>query len=458
LLVNPEASVNRRRQRAADDSARGDSGLTFSIGRFTRPRLGHVLQSVYLKPQSQRIPMPETHVQKSSAIEEQGRLTVLASSRSLFSHLFAGRTYLCELFAKAGITVGGTNPWDPQIRDERFFTRTIARGTLGMGESYMDGEWDCAALDQFFDRAISARLGEGLSLTVPRLALVASARIRNRQNIRRATQVAHTHYDLPTDIFEATYDPRLTASCGYWKDAATLDDAQEAKLDLICRKIGLKEGDTLLDIGCGWGSYIGFAAERYGAHCVGITVSSPQVEYIKARYAQLPVKALVQDYRNYDGPKVDYIVSVGMFEHVGAKNHRAYFECARRHIKDNALFLLQTIWENERYPAIDPWQDKYMFPNGDLPSVGEITSAVEGLFVVEDVHNFGAYYDNTLSAWNEQFQSHRAEMARKHGKRFCRMWEYYLLQNAAAFRCRHISVGQFVLSPRGIRGGYNSVR
>jgi cyclopropane-fatty-acyl-phospholipid synthase len=263
-----------------------------------------------------------------------------AAPRNLISRLFTGRKYLSELFAKAGITVDGPNPWDPQIRDERFFTRTIGKGTLGMGESYMDGDWDCAALDQFFDRAISARLGEGLSLTVPRLVLIATARIRNRQNIRRATQVARTHYDLPTDIFEATFDGRLTASCGYRKDAATLDDAQEAKLDLICRKIGLKEGDTLLDIGCGWGSYIGFAAERYGAHCVGITVSSPQVEYIKARYAKLPVEALVQDYRNYHGPKVDYIVSVGMFEHVGAKNHRAYFECARQHIKDNGLFLL----------------------------------------------------------------------------------------------------------------------
>jgi hypothetical protein len=183
--------------------------------------------------------MPETHAQGPSAIEEPGRVAVqsiLAASRSLFPQLFAGRRYLCELFAKAGITIDGTNPWDPQIHDQRFFTRTIARGTLGMGESYVDGEWDCAALDQFFDRAISARLGEDLRLTVPRMVLVASARIRNRQNIRRATQVARAHYDLPTDLFEATYDRRLTASCGYWKDAATLDDAQEAKLDLICRK------------------------------------------------------------------------------------------------------------------------------------------------------------------------------------------------------------------------------
>jgi len=164
------------------------------------------------------------------------------------------------------------------------------------------------------------------------------------------------------------------------------------------------------------------------------------------------------DYRLYAGDPVDRVVSVGMFEHVGARNYRTYFESARKYLKTDGLFLLHTIWENERHPVIDAWQDKYIFPNGDLPSLGEITSAVEGLFVVEDVHNFGVYYDRTLMAWNDNFQSHRPELAKSLGERFCRMWEYYLLQNAAAFRCRHISVGQLVLSPQGLRGGYQAIR
>jgi cyclopropane-fatty-acyl-phospholipid synthase len=322
----------------------------------------------------------------------------------------------------------------------------------------MDGDWDCEALDQFFDRVISHRLSEQLGFSLPVALLVAASRLQNRQTVRRAKQVAEVHYDLPIDIFEATFDTRLTGSCGYWRTATTLDAAQEAKLDLICRKVGLQKGDTVLDIGCGWGAFLGFAAERYGADCVGVTVSPVQVGYLQKRYAGLPVHALVQDYRNFSGPKADHLVSMGMFEHVGAKNHRTYFECARRYLKDDGLFLLHTIWENERYPTIDPWQNKYIFPNGDLPSPGEITSAIEGLFVVEDVHNFGAFYDRTLMAWNEKFQSNRVEMARRHGERFCRMWEYYLLQSAAAFRCRHISVGQFVLSPRGVRGVYEAVR
>lgn len=367
-------------------------------------------------------------------------------------------TVIRDLFAKAGITFNGTNPWDPQVHDDRLYARIAAQGSLGMGEAYMDGDWDCAALDQFFDRVISAHLGDELGFTIPLALLVVSAHIQNRQNVRRAKKVADIHYDLPVDIFEATFDKRLTASCGYWRNATNLDDAQEAKLDLVCRKIRLEKGNKVLDIGCGWGSFMGFAAERYGADCVGVTVSRVQQDYTMRRYASLPVKSLVEDYRNFSGPKVDHVISIGMFEHVGAKNYRTYFECARRYMKEDGLFLLHTIWENERFPAIDPWQNKYLFPNGDLPSLGEIATAVEGLFVIEDVHNFGTYYDNTLMAWNENFQSHRDEMKRKHGDRFCRMWEYYLLQNAAAFRCRHISVGHVVLSPKGVRGGYESVR
>jgi len=365
---------------------------------------------------------------------------------------------LRELFEFADITIGGSQPWDMQVHRDRMYTRVIAHGSVGLGESYMDGDWDCPALDQMFDRIITNRLADRLGFTLPLFLLSLSSRLQNRQTIRRAKTAADVHYDLPVDIFEATFDSRLTGSCAYWKTATTLDAAQEAKLDLVCRKIGLRGDDTVLDIGCGWGAFMGFAAEKYRAHCVGVTVSPVQVKYASERYPDPRVRPLLMDYRNYSGPPVSHVVSMGMFEHVGAKNYRTYFECARRNMRDDGLFLLHTIWENKRDPSIDPWQDKYIFPNGDLPSVGEITTAVEGLFVVEDVQNFGVYYDKTLMAWNEKFQSNRAEMARRHGERFCRMWEYYLLQSAAAFRARHISVGQFVLSPKGVRGGYEAVR
>ena len=393
-----------------------------------------------------------SHLPETVDISGGARRPIAAWDR-FFSH----RRTVEELFAMAGITIGGSEPWDIQVHNRRFHRRVVADGSLGLGEAYMDGDWDCPALDQFFDRVISARLSERLGITLPLAILRTAARFQNRQTISRACIVADVHYNLPLDIHLATYDRRVTGSCGYWKDATDLNAAQEAKLDLICRKIGLSAGHSVLDIGCGWGSFIGYAAEKYGAACTGVTVSSEQVAYASQRYGAA-INPLLLDYRNYAGPSVDRLVSVGMFEHVGYKNFRTYFDCARRYLKEDGLFLLHTIWENERYPTIDAWQDKYIFPNGDLPSLGEITSAVEGLFVVEDVHNFGADYDKTLMAWNDNFQARRAEMAERHGMRFCQMWEYYLLQNAAAFRCRHISVGQLVLSPRGLRGGYRTVR
>jgi len=365
---------------------------------------------------------------------------------------------ITELFHAADIHIGGSRPWDIRVHRDQFYRRVMADGSLALGESYMDGDWDCEALDQLFDKVISCRLGDALGVTLPLALLVLVSRIQNRQTVRRSKQTADVHYDLPVDIFEATFDKRLTGSCAYWAEAATLDDAQDAKLDLVCRKIGLKPGDVVLDIGCGWGAFMGYAAEHYGADCLGVTVSAVQTEYASKRYAGLAVRPMLQDYRDFSGPRADHLVSMGMFEHVGAKNYRTYFECARRYMKEDGLFLLHTIWENERFPAIDPWQNKYIFPNGDLPSVGEITTAAEGLFVVEDVHNFGIFYDRTLMAWNAKFQSNRADMVRRHGERFCRMWEYYLLQSAGAFRSRHISVGQFVLSPRGVRTGYQSIR
>jgi cyclopropane-fatty-acyl-phospholipid synthase len=371
---------------------------------------------------------------------------------------FSTKETVTRLFALAGVAIDGPHPWDIRVRHERFFRRVLAEGSLGLGEAYMDGDWHASSLDQLFDRIIGAKLSDRLGITLPLALLTLAARLRNRQSLSHAEEVAKAHYDLPMDIHEATYDRRLTASCAYWPGATNLDQAQENKLELICRKVGLERHHSVLDIGCGWGSFIGYAAETYGTRCTGVTVSSEQVAYIKRRYGELPLEPLHLDYRLYNGPKVDRVVSVGMFEHVGAKNYRTFFECARRYLKQDGMFLLHTIWENERHPVIDAWQDKYIFPNGDLPSLGEVTSAVEGLFVVEDVHNFGVDYDLTLMAWNSNFQSRRSDLAMKHGERFCRMWEYYLLQNAAAFRCRHINVGQLVLSPSGLRGGYRSVR
>jgi cyclopropane-fatty-acyl-phospholipid synthase len=368
-----------------------------------------------------------------------------------------------DILARADIEIGGSDPWDIQVHNPALYARVMAQGSLGLGEAYMDGWFSCERLDAFFARVVEARLSERLPLSMNLALLVAKSKLQNRQTKKRSKQVADVHYDLPPEVFEATFDDRLTGSCGYWAKATSLNEAQDAKLDLICRKAGVREGQRVFDIGCGWGAFMGFAAERYGARCVGVTVSREQVEYGRKRYAGMAVEPRLEDYRDYKGEPFDHVVSMGMFEHVGYKNYRTYFECARRLLKEDGLFVLHTIWQNNP-DALDPWIDRYIFPNGWLPTVGQIGMAVHGLFCVEDVQNFGVYYDRTLMAWNDKFQGNRAAIAALMGKRgvdgerFCRMWEYYLLCCAGGFRSRVISVGQYVLSPRGVKGGYQWAR
>jgi cyclopropane-fatty-acyl-phospholipid synthase len=282
--------------------------------------------------------------------------------------------------------------------------------------------------------------------------------ILNRQNKARAFEVGREHYDVGNDLYERMLDKRMIYSCGYWAHANTLDEAQEAKLDLVCRKAGLKPGMRVLDIGCGWGGFAKYAAEKCGASVVGITISHEQAALATECVRGLPVEIRIQDYRDVlDGP-YDRVISIGMFEHVGHKNYRTYMQKVRSLIKDDGLFLLHTIGANNTRRMPDPWFDKYIFPNGILPSVAQIGAAVDKIFTLEDWHNFGADYEKTLLAWHENFNSHWYELAHIYGERFYRMWRFYLLSMAGAFRSRHVHLWQLVLSPRGVEGGYRSIR
>ncbi|WP_203141530.1 cyclopropane fatty acyl phospholipid synthase [Marinobacter mangrovi] len=354
---------------------------------------------------------------------------------------------MVDLMAQAGIEIGGEQPWDMQLNAEGVPERVFARGSLGLGESYMDGEWDVEQLDEFFHRVVRAHLEEKVR---PSTAIwqALKSRLVNRQTRRRARQVGEQHYDLGNDFYEAMLDRRMTYTCGYWKDATTLDDAQEAKLDLICRKLQLEPGMRVLDIGCGWGSFMAYAAEHYGVECVGLTISEEQVHWARQHYPDLPLEFRLQDYREVD-ETFDRVVSVGMFEHVGDKNYRTFMEVAHRCLKEGGLFLLHTIGKNERKPYSDPWIDRYIFPNGELPSVGQIGDAADNLFVVEDLHNFGPDYDRTLMAWYANFEAAWPRFADKLGERFYRMWRYYLMSCAGIFRARDIQLWQWVLSKGG---------
>lgn len=360
-----------------------------------------------------------------------------------------------SLLVQADLDFNGEQPWDMQLHSDDVPRRALAQGNLGLGEAYMDGDWECEQLDAFFARLLRAGVADQVSpLALLRHAL--QARLLNRQTARRAWAVGEQHYDLGNDFYAAMLDPRMAYTCGYWKDADTLAQAQEDKLDLICRKLDLRPGMRVLDIGCGWGSFMGFAAERYGVECVGVTISREQCQWAEQRYKGLPLTFRLQDYRELD-ERFERIVSVGMFEHVGRKNHRTFMEVAARCLDDDGLMLLHTIGKNRRRDVPDRWIDKYIFPNGDLPSIGQIGDAADGLLVVEDLHNFGADYDRTLMAWHDNFERHWQYFAAELGERFRRMWRYYLLSCAGAFRARDIQLWQWVLSRRGVVGGYQRV-
>ncbi|RUI00764.1 cyclopropane fatty acyl phospholipid synthase [Pseudomonas aeruginosa] len=355
------------------------------------------------------------------------------------------------LLHKAGITINGQHSWDMQVLRPRVFERALSQGNLGLGESYMDGDWEVPHLDEFFHRLLRARLDREVQpLRV--LLHVVRYRFLNLQNVRRAWRVGRQHYDLSNELYRAMLDSRMTYSCGYWATATTLEQAQEAKLELICRKLQLQPGMRLLDIGCGWGSLMAYAAQHHGVECVGVTVSQEQANWAGDRYRDLPVEFRLQDYRSLN-EKFDRIASVGMFEHVGHKNHRAFMQVAHRCLADDGLLLLHSIGKNARRGHPDPWIDRYIFPNGDLPSIGQIGDAADDLFIVEDLHNFGADYDCTLMAWHANFEAAWPRFSAL-GERFRRMWRYYLLSCAGAFRARDIQLWQWVLSKRGVIGGY----
>ncbi len=357
-----------------------------------------------------------------------------------------------SILARLDIRVNGARDWDICVHNPDFFSRVLAGGSLALGESYMDGWWSCNALDQLFDRILSARLDNQIKKNRHLRWAAVKAKIINAQRKSKAGVIGKRHYDLGNPLFSNMLDKRMNYSCGFWEKAGTLDEAQEDKLDLICRKIGLKPGMRVLDIGCGWGGYAKWAAEKYNARVTGITVSREQLKFAREYCRGLNVTIDLRDYRELQG-EFDRIVSIGMFEHVGSRNYRTFMRVVHNCLKADGLFLLQTIAGNTSVNGTDPWLNKYIFPNSMLPSARQITSSCEGLLVLEDWHSFGPHYDKTLMAWHLNFTNHWDKIKSMYDERFYRMWTYYLLSCAGGFRSRRNQLWQIVFSKKGIRGG-----
>lgn len=373
------------------------------------------------------------------------------------------RQIIEEILAPAGISINGHGDADIKVKNSAFFNRVLTRGVLGAGESYLDDWWDVGRLDVLTEKVLS----NGIHASIERLSITNRihlaldgfvAKVFNQQNQRRSFR-AGGHYNSGNELFRCMLDRRMIYSCGYWRSAKTLDEAQEAKLDLICRKLYFKPGMHILDIGCGWGGFAEFAAENYGVSVMGITVSKEQFSWAKERCKSLPVEIKLQDYRDIQAEhSFDAAVSIGMIEHVGHKNYHDYMKIVSRSLKPGGLLLIQTIGGNVSARNLDSWTNKYVFPNGTLPSASQISKACEKLFVIEDWHNFGPDYDKTLMAWFRNFERHWNVLKIKYNERFHKMWKFYLLTCAGSFRARYNQLWQIVLADNGVRGGYTPVR
>ncbi len=355
---------------------------------------------------------------------------------------------MTDLLAFADIRINGERPWDIQVHDQRFFRRVLASGTLGFGESYMDGWWDCEALDEMCCRAIRARLDKRFTFRLPNLWALFTALLVNQQTLRRSPKVGRVHYDLSNDFFEAMLDPNMQYSCALFADGDDLASAQLRKLNWICERLRLRPGLRLLDIGCGWGGLARYAAQKYGCQVVGITISREQFRYAQRWCRGLDVEIQLRDYREVTG-RFDRMVSVGMVEHVGYKNYDSYMRATAHSLVGNGLFLCQGICGQFSRLHADPWIKRYIFPNSMLPSLARLTRAAEGVFIIEDIKNIGPNYDPTLLAWEENFRRAWPHFADRYGDRFRRMWRFYLLSCAGAFRARNLHVFSILFSKEG---------
>ncbi len=367
------------------------------------------------------------------------------------------KALVADILRNSGCELNGTRPWDLSVRDERFYARLVGDGSLGLGESYVDGWWESEELDELLCRVIREGGPQKVKRTFANLALYLKSKLLNMQTKARAKSAAVAGYDHGNELYQAFLDPYMQYTCGYFKDTDDLAVAQQQKLDLICRKLQITSKDRVLDIGCGWGGFSRFAARHYGCHVTGINVSDAQVDFAQANVGDLPITIKKMDYRDLKG-QFDKVLVCGMIEHVGSKNYRKLFEIVRRVLQPQGLFLLHTIGGNESSTNVEPWIHKYIFPNTMMPSIAQIGTAIERLFVMEDWHNFGAYYDRTLQAWWRKFNETWPRFREKYGDRFWRMFRYYMLACAGGFRARDMQLWQIVLSPGGVPGGYTSVR
>jgi len=368
----------------------------------------------------------------------------------------SSKSVALEILQAAGIPLNSSEPWSIHVHNEKLWDRVISQRELGFGESYIEGWWDCEAIDVMLTKLLSINVLKLLKPS-PLLAFhAARSSLFNNQTKRRAAANAKHHYNIGNDLFSRMLDSEMAYSCGYWSKADSLAEAQLDKFDLICRKLDLQPGMRLLDIGSGWGGFLRHAVKNYGVTATGISPADNQINLAREKSEGLGITFIQQDYRDLTG-EFDRIVSVGMMEHVGPKNYKTFFEKCDELLAQGGLMLHHTIASNVTKYVVDPFFDRYIFPGGVLPSLAQISGTVENTFVIEDVHNFGPDYDRTLLEWKKNISGKWQEIP-QFDLRFQRMWNYYLLSSAAGFRAGNLQLIQCVFQRVGQRPTYITAR
>ncbi len=364
---------------------------------------------------------------------------------------------MCQsILAKAGVPINSVEPWSIQVYNEKLWDRLMSQHQLGLGEAYIEGWWDCQAIDQLVARLLDIDV---LSLLRPSpVVLYATFKsvVINRQTKSRAENNAKHHYNIGNDLYSRMLDKEMAYSCAYWKNTENLNQAQINKFDLICKKLKLEPGMTVLDIGSGWGGFLRHAVKNYHVIGYGVTPADNQIDEARARSSGFNITYTQQDYREVFG-QYDRVVSVGMMEHVGPKNLKEFFLKCNELLKQDGIILHHTITSTHSKLSTDPYFDRYIFPGGVIPSPGQICSASEKLFATEDIHNIGLHYDPTLMSWFKNINERWHEIP-QYTEKFQRMWNYYLMASAAAFRTRNLHLMQIVFRKNGVQSEYIPVR